>query len=78
MDSQYLSGKIVKKNDFGPVIFAGMEYKYSNKFLENGVIFARVNGSLGLLNLEDYKAVKQKMFNRLFSIQAGILFSFRL
>jgi len=73
-----MSGNRIKKNDFGPAIFAGIEYKYSNKFLENGVVYARVNGMYGLLNLEDYKTAYQKMFNRIISIQAGILFSFRL
>lgn len=73
-----MSGNSVKKNDFGPVVFAGIEYKYSNKFMESGVVFARVNGWMGLLNLEDYKTVSQKMFTRALSIQTGILFSFRL
>lgn len=72
-----LEGKTIKKNDFGPVAFLGMEYRYSNRFMENGIIYARVNGSFGLLNLEDYDITRQRMYNRIFSLQTGILFSFR-
>jgi opacity protein-like surface antigen len=61
----------IKKNDFGSNIFAGIEYDYSN----TGAVFFRLNESMGLLQLEKNEDVKQKMFNRTFSIQLGLLFS---
>jgi len=59
----------VKRNDFGIDVFGGMEYGYS----DNGSVFLRLNESIGLLQLEEGDA-GQKMFNRTFSVQIGLLF----
>ena len=59
----------VKKNDFGIDIFGGIEYGYS----DNGSVFLRLNESIGLLQLEEGDT-GQKMFNRTFSVQIGLLF----
>ena len=60
---------IISKNDIGFNIFAGIEYGYS----DNGSVFLRLNESFGLLQLEKGES-DQKMFNRTFSIQLGLLF----
>jgi len=59
----------VKRNDFGIDVFGGMEYGYS----DNGSVFLRLNESIGLLQLEEGDA-GQKMCNRTFSVQIGLLF----
>jgi hypothetical protein len=50
-------------------MFGRVEYKYS----ENGSLFLRINESMGLVQLEKGDS-GQKMFNRTFSIQLGLLF----
>jgi hypothetical protein len=59
----------INKNDFGFNMFGRVEYKYS----ENGSLFLRINESMGLVQLEKGDS-GQKMFNRTFSIQLGLLF----
>jgi len=60
---------IIKKDDFGINIFGGIEYGYS----DNGSVYLRLKESLGMLQLEKGES-DQKMFNRTFSIQLGLLF----
>ncbi len=64
MDLNYIN-----KNDFGINMFGGVEYKYS----DTGSVFFRINESIGLLQLEKSES-SQKLFNRTFSIQLGLLF----
>jgi opacity protein-like surface antigen len=63
----------IKKDDFGFNLIAGMEYKYS----DNGSVFLRLNEAMGLMQLEEGADITQKMFNRTFSIQLGLLFSIK-
>ncbi len=60
----------IRRNDFGVNILAGLEYSYS----DFGSVFLRVNEALGLYQLEDPEISSQKLFNRTFSIQVGLLF----
>ncbi|MFZ0280308.1 MAG: outer membrane beta-barrel protein [Bacteroidales bacterium] len=59
----------INKNDFGVNMFGGLEYDYS----DNGSLFLKINESIGLLQLEELES-GQKIFNRTFSIQLGLLF----
>ncbi len=59
----------IKRNDFGVNMFGGLEYEYS----DHSSVFLKINKSIGLLQLEKRES-SQKMFNRTFSIQLGLLF----
>lgn len=61
----------INKNDVGALIVAGLEYEYSR----DGSVFIRFEESIGLLNLEQDQEASQSMFNRVFSIQLGLLFN---
>lgn len=61
----------IRKSDFGASIFGGIGYDYS----ENGSVFLRLNETIGLLQLENDEQATQRMFNRTFSIQLGLLFT---
>jgi hypothetical protein len=63
----------IKKNDFGANFFIGLEYEYS----QDGSVFIRFDETVGLLQLETDETVSQKMFNRTFSIQIGLIFSIK-
>ena len=59
----------IERNDFGLNVFGRVEYEYS----EYSSLFLRINESIGLVQLEKGES-GQKMFNRTFSIQLGLLF----
>lgn len=62
---------IISMNDFGVNAFGGVEFAYSR----SGSVFIRLNQEMGLLQLERAEDNIQKMFNRTFSIQLGLLFN---
>ncbi len=66
-----MSMDIISMNDLGLNIFGGMSYEYSR----NGFVFIRLNQEIGLLQMEKDDEDNQKMFNRTFSIQLGLLFN---
>ena len=70
MNYDLMKMNTIKKNDTGVIIFAGLEYTYS----ESGSVLFRLNESLGLMQLEE-KNSSQAMFNRTFSVQLGLLFN---
>ncbi len=61
---------IISMNDSGVNVFGGVEFTHSR----NGSVFIRLNQEMGLLQLERADDDNQKMFNRTFSIQLGLLF----
>ena len=66
-----MSMDIISMNDLGLNIIGGMSYEYSR----NGFVFIRLNQEIGLLQMEKDDEDNQKMFNRTFSIQLGLLFN---
>ena len=60
----------ITKNDSGVNVFGGLEYEYS----DSGSVLFRLCESLGLMQLEKGDS-SQKMFNRSFSVQLGLLFN---
>ncbi len=60
----------IKKNDSGVNVFGGLEYEYS----ESGSVLFRISESIGLMQLEK-EDISQKMSNRTFSVQFGLLFN---
>lgn len=60
----------INKNDSGVNIFGGLEYDYS----DSGSVLFRISESIGLMQLEK-EDTNQKMSNRTFSVQLGLLFN---
>lgn len=60
----------IRKNDSGVNVFGGLEYDYS----DSGSVLFRIGESIGLMQLEKGDS-SQKMFNRSFSVQLGLLFN---
>lgn len=69
-----MAANTITKNDWGVIMFAGLEYEYS----DNGSIYVRFNEAMGLMQLETNEEGTQKMFNRTFSIQLGLSFNINL
>jgi hypothetical protein len=64
------SDDLITSYDFGFNLYGQILYRYA----EFGSVFLRLNQSMGLNQLEKGNSSEQKMFNRTFGIQLGLLF----